>query len=604
MQTRILPDSRDSTPRRRTAGDAELRDRHGEAEIEGIRRRVLAASRVEALSRANCTHEQHSGDGGSNGGNQLPPWSPHVPRAILTRGIAHEGDMLRFDRLLHKIIVRREPITVVAIGSSCTSEFGGRKGPQLKLLNLDAFEFGRWVGGRREERFTRGFLWVDSEVVHPDGWLTAALDWLLAAFPTSKPHDFTTAPLPDAVPAQDQAPQQPYWLLNLAIGAIGPQPWGKCLGSTYLAKLPKTVDLVVVEWALAASYPEIAKDMDIVLQRLLKLWPTPPAFLFVHFFFWCRGNLWCRTWLTDPKTGVELVEEGPQQPLTRENIGVFSFDSFDRRGTGRVTEDDFLVLARYYGFPAISMRNAFWNLAAQQAPQFGLHDLIAMDDMGLHPGLPLARTRYADILINFFRTAIQGFFKRQRAAMKASMEERAAELALLKVPPPLFARWFPGEFGGQGQQVALCYSYELLEATVPPVRAVKGFNFTKDPDSKIPKPGFATWHTGSFAEFIFDTSAQNKPALQLDNPATAQAQLEIRYLVSYERMGVGHVACVEGCECEGGDIDATISQHWSVPEKRVFDVSQSENCVVRIDVRRGKGEKFKILSFTVMFKPK
>ncbi|CAI7813106.1 unnamed protein product [Closterium sp. NIES-54] len=565
-------------------GDGEPRDRQRRegAETGGTQRRELAASHVEALSRANCTHEQRSGDG-SDGGNQLPPWSPHVPRTVLRRGIAHEGDMLRFDRLLHKLIVRREPITVVAIGSSCTSEFGGRKGPQLKLLNLDAFEFGR--------------------VVHPDGWLTAALDWLLAAFPPNQPHDFSTAPLPDAVPAGDQAPQQPYWLLNLAIGAIGPQPWGKCLGSTYLAKLPKEVDLVVVEWALAASYTEIAKDMDIVLQRLLKLWPTPPAFLFVHFFFWCRGNLWCRTWLTDPKTGVELVEEGPQQPLTWENIGVFSFDSFDRRGTGRVTEDDFLVLARYYGFPAISMRNAFWNLAAQQAPHFGLHDLIAMDDMGLHPGLPLARTRYADVLINFFRTAIQGFFERQRAATKASMEERAAELALLKVPPPLFARWFPGEFGGQGEQVALCYSYELLEATVPPVRAVKGFNFTKDPDSKIPKPGFATWHAGSFAEFIFDTSAQNKPALQLDNPSTAQAQLEIRYLVSYERMGVGHVACVEGCECEGGDIDATISQQWSVPEKRVFDLSQSERCVVRIDVQRGKGEKFKILSFTVMFKP-
>ncbi|CAI5492280.1 unnamed protein product [Closterium sp. Naga37s-1] len=236
-----------------------------------------------------------------------------------------------------------------------------------------------------------------------------------------------------------------------------------------------------------------------------------------------------------------------------------------------------------------------------------------------HPSSPSSPSP----LLHLHRAPIPGFFERQTAGMKASMEERAAELALLKragmkasteeraaelallkVLPPLFSRWFPGEFGGQGEQVALCYSYELLEATVPTVRAVKGFNFTKDPDSKIPKPGFATWQAGSFADFIFDTSAQNKPALQLDNPSTAQAQLEIRYLVSYERMGVGHVACVEGCECEGGDIDATISQQWSVPEKRVFDVSQSEKCVVRIDVRRGKGEKFKILSFTVMFKPK
>ena len=30
-------------------------------------------------------------------------WKPHVPRAALRRAIAHEGDMLRFDRLIHKV---------------------------------------------------------------------------------------------------------------------------------------------------------------------------------------------------------------------------------------------------------------------------------------------------------------------------------------------------------------------------------------------------------------------------------------------------------------------------------------------------------------------
>lgn len=41
------------------------------------------------------------------------------------------------------MVVEREAVTVVAMGSSCTSEFGGRKGPQLDLLNLDRFEIAR-----------------------------------------------------------------------------------------------------------------------------------------------------------------------------------------------------------------------------------------------------------------------------------------------------------------------------------------------------------------------------------------------------------------------------------------------------------------------------
>lgn len=30
-------------------------------------------------------------------------WEPHVPRATLRRAIAYEGDLLRFDRLIHKV---------------------------------------------------------------------------------------------------------------------------------------------------------------------------------------------------------------------------------------------------------------------------------------------------------------------------------------------------------------------------------------------------------------------------------------------------------------------------------------------------------------------
>ena len=57
---------------------------------------------------------------------------------------------------------------------------------------------------------------------------------------------------------------------------------------------------------------------------------------------------------------------GPQFEFGWKKLGVFSFDSFDRRHTGRVTEDDYAVIAKYYGFPVLSMRDAFWMLAAQK----------------------------------------------------------------------------------------------------------------------------------------------------------------------------------------------------------------------------------------------
>lgn len=61
---------------------------------------------------------------------------------------------------------------------------------------------------------------------------------------------------------------------------------------------------------------------------------------------------------------------GPQFEFGWKKLGVFSFDSFDPRHTGRVTEDDYAVLAKYYGFPVLSMRDAFWILAAQKARRF------------------------------------------------------------------------------------------------------------------------------------------------------------------------------------------------------------------------------------------
>ena len=106
--------------------------------------------------------------------------------------------------------------------------------------------------------------------------------------------------------------------------------------------------------------------------------------------------------------------------------------------------------------------------------------------------------------------------------------------------------------------------------------------------------------SGSFVEFILDGNAACKQ-LQLTCLKDATARVEIRYLTSYERMGKARVSCVQGCECEGGEMDGMTREHWSIPESSTFNVSKLNKCVLRIEVLPGvKGEKFKILGVSVL----
>ena len=91
---------------------------------------------------------------------------------------------------------------------------------------------------------------------------------------------------------------------------------------------------------------------------------------------------------------------------------------------------------------------------------------------------------------------------RNGASPTPSLQPKADE-ALRKLPPPFHARWFPDEFSSRAVQVALCYSYEVFLGTTPIVRAMQGFNFSNDPDSKKPKPGLIAWRAGGWVASSF-----------------------------------------------------------------------------------------------------
>eukprot|EP00850_Spirogloea_muscicola_P014277 SM000101S09275 [mRNA] locus=s101:331156:334845:+ [translate_table: standard] len=493
--------------------------------------------------------------------------SDTTPSVVLRRALAYEGDMLRMDRFLHKVVEERKPVTVLAMGGSITSEFGGRKGPQMKMLNLEEHEFSR--------------------VVNPDGWLSGSLDWLTKTYPPKENKVWTNG---------SQKQEEPYSLLNVAIGAVGPIAWDICLGTTYLEQLPEQVDLVTIDWAISPCW-EYMEHFDGVLQKLLTWWDPPPAILIVNFFFWCRGNLWCRDLVDDPNNpGEKRPKEGPQNPRDWSNLGVFAFQSFD--DTGDVLEDNATMLAQYYSLPSLSMRNAFYTLAGQTLLGYGLHDLIGYDDMGIHPSIAEARGRYADVLIYFFRQAIAAVScthlgMRVRRASSDAEFSAGTEKDLLAVPPPFFKRWKPEAYGTRQAQTKACYSYSNLLGLFPPASAMQGFDFNKDNDSWV--------------EFTLNTDAVGSKVLNFDSEAearAAQALVMVEYLVSYERMGAATLACVRGCLCTPGRVSATHGQHNSIPDTHTLEVTQDPKCLIRVTSEKGqKGSKFKILGITVMFLP-
>lgn len=60
--------------------------------------------------------------------------------------------------------------------------------------------------------------------------------------------------------------------------------------------------------------------------------------------------------------------------------------------------------------------------------------------------------------------------------------------------------------------------------------------------------------------------------------------LALGLLRSYDQMGFVILSCVSGCTCVKHSVDLTHAQHTSVVEMHWMLVSQSQDCVLRIEV--------------------
>ncbi|CAI5976928.1 unnamed protein product [Closterium sp. NIES-65] len=306
-------------------------------------------------------------------------WQPHLPAAALRRAVSYKGDMLRLDMFLYKLVVQRLAVTVAVVGGPVTFLSAGHRGPQPVLFN-------------------QGLYGTTGERSHspPQGWLSAALDNLIRAFPPRHLKQWRA-------PGQSKSAvvAEPYWLINLGLPHGSLATWASCDGATFLQSLPGDVDLVIAELALsdqgeakgqgAGSFLQM---YDSVLQQLLLRWgggapQNPPqtrqwqkgrgglegvkaaagaAVVMVNFFSFCRGNQACRQ------------QEDPS--LSFADVGPFSFGlpphhpAYPHRAPEVVSEDNITVLAQYYSLPVLSTRDAFFTLLGHQAPGYRLKDVV------------------------------------------------------------------------------------------------------------------------------------------------------------------------------------------------------------------------------------
>ena len=253
---------------------------------------------------------------------------------------------------------------------------------------------------------------------------------------------------------------------------------------------------------------------------------------------------------------------------------------------GRGVEDGLAVATRRYGWSALSFRDALLAALRDGSDTKKLNwtscQLInAFMKDRVHPSLP-GRRLLADALI-------QLLLQTQDAALA---RPECAAAGAPGVPLPLA----PLSRGAWTRPERRCTLAEQLRP-----RLARGWAFHETElvrNYSVHKPGWLADQPGAALEV-------NIGSTRLATlPRSARARLDVRFLVSYERMGAARLTCVAGCICRA----ATLQAHQAVARESVegaygVGVSQAGECVVRLttlpDTASG-GHRFKLIGFTVI----
>lgn len=195
---------------------------------------------------------------------------------------------------------------------------------------------------------------------------------------------------------------------------------------------------------------------------------------------------------------------------------------------------------------------------------------------------------FADLLTKHLKDAV--------AFTDAVSKSHKHELHKVRMPTgPLNA-------GAWDFRVKRCFDVETTGSGLPVEAATTtGWTYTNEiaANKQYMKPGWISNKTGDVLTLRLSTVLQPK---FLEDDVT----LTVEFLKSYENMGSAHVACVSGCKCEQHFvIDATEKLGRTSMESfqnRFTNVTQVENCVLRVTSILEEKQRFKLLGIVIQTK--
>jgi hypothetical protein len=249
----------------------------------------------------------------------------------------------------------------------------------------------------------------------------------------------------------------------------------------------------------------------------------------------------------------------------------------------RSVEDNLAPALAYYGWSALSLRNAMWA--------------------GLRDGMPARHNlssacEYASAFLNDQIHPNGAGMRLMGDALIALLNaSRAVYDADAHDPRPPTRPLTPGAWA---RRHSMCTDAQQFETTTNGSDAGWAFvaeEEVRDRDTnvtrRVPKPGLLATTAGAAVTVLLNTRFAKAPP-------DAAVTLHVHYLTSYERMGDAELSCVAGCACADTRLNGTVPEAFSVTTIAALNVTQAERCALRLVARASpRGAKFKLLRLVV-----
>ena len=298
-------------------------------------------------------------------------------------------------------------------------------------------------------------------------------------------------------------------------------------------------------------------------------------------------------WVTEPKDDIQSWHVGVRRSHACDYFAEHNMTFLHRVSSsmgGVSAEDRLSAAAAYYGWTALSLRNAIWaGLRDGMARRMNLSDCefisLYYNDQ-IHPSR--AGMHYlGDILISLLKEAVARYSGNATDARVDAYTLPAATL-------------LPGDDAVAGRE-RICLPAADLEPVAnhgwEMVMEEEMFDHGTHTTRKVQKPGLIATVPGSSMRLLVNTRFPH-------TPEAAPVSLTVQYLTSYEHMGIATLACVHRCVCEPQVLNGTHAGvvKVSTDASTTFNVTQSRHCAVELTVANAtdSGEhKVKFLGITV-----